>query len=81
MIMTTYNKRLFFPVFILLIVMLIGGLYFAQHYLIDYLIAVPFAVLLYPLCFWVIKKDTESSIYSRQEKNGEMDRVREVLLP
>ena len=59
LLVTKYKKILFAPTCIWLVLMLLGGLYFAQHYLIDYLIALPFAILTYAFSVWLVRRDMQ----------------------
>ncbi len=49
------------PSLLWLVVMLAGGLYFAQHYLVDYVVAIPIAMLSIGLAYWLLRGDKKKN--------------------
>jgi hypothetical protein len=56
-LLTMYNKKLLPILVVWYISMLLGGVYVAQHYVVDYILAVPVAVVVLILSIWLIRHD------------------------
>ncbi len=61
LILFMYNRRTLALSSTWLVLMLTGGVFFAQHYFIDYVVAIPFAVLSVALGKWLVDRDIKTS--------------------
>lgn len=75
--LTIINRRLIIPLLVWLVVMLAGGIYFAQHYFVDYLVAVPIALFSIAVSWWLVVHDMADG--KNQKKSVRSIKIKEGI--